>query len=119
VIAMTADHGQGPLAEASGAWPINMTELIEDAEERFGMESGGLVAESSPVGFWIDNEAVAGGRVSFKKLAGWLVDYRLEDNVSSGQEVPEDYLGRMREPLLSAAFPSRDLGRIWSCARSR
>ena len=119
VVAVTADHGQGPLAEASGAWPINMTELIGDAEERFGAAAGELVAESSPVGFWLDQEALASTRVSAERVARWLVGYRLEDNVEPGSEVPEGYRARVREPVLSAAFPSEALGRIWGCAQGR
>lgn len=119
VVVMTADHGQGPLAEASGAWPINMTELIGDAANRFDMEPGELVAESSPVGFWLNGEALRSGRVSAQEVARWLVGYRLEDNVEPGREVPDGYRARVREPLLSAAFPSAALGRIWACAWAR
>jgi arylsulfatase A-like enzyme len=119
VIALTADHGQGPSAEASGAWPINMAELIGDAEHRFAQGPGELVAESSPVGFWIDRRALGSGSVSFRAFARWLIDYRLEDNVEPGQRVPEEYRGRKKEPLLSAAFPSNALDRIWSCAQGR
>lgn len=119
VVAMTADHGQGPAAEASGAWPINMTELIGDAEDRFAVEPGELVAESSPVGFWIDPQALSSGSVSFPALARWLINYRLEDNVEPGQRVPDQYRDRVKEPLLSAAFPSEAMDRIWSCAQRR
>ncbi|MBA3628709.1 MAG: alkaline phosphatase family protein [Actinobacteria bacterium] len=119
VVALTSDHGQGPLAESSGAWPINMTELIGDAEERFGMAAGELVAESSPVGFWIDQGALESGRISAEGVARWLLGYRLEDNVEPGSEVPAGYRDRVREPILSAAFPSVALGRIWGCAQAR
>ncbi|MDQ3783920.1 MAG: alkaline phosphatase family protein [Actinomycetota bacterium] len=119
VVAITADHGQGPLAEASGAWPINMTELISDAEKRFGTEAGELVAESSPVGFWLNGRALESRRISNEGVARWLLGYRLEDNIESGGEVPEGYRDRERDPLLSAAFPSDALGRIWGCAQAR
>ena len=119
VLALTADHGQGPLAEASGAWPINMTELIGDAEKRFDMEPGELVAESSPVGFWLNRDAIKSRRISTDGVARWLTGYRLGDNIEPGGEAPEGYRDRLREPLLSAAFPSHTLGRIWGCARAR
>jgi predicted AlkP superfamily pyrophosphatase or phosphodiesterase len=117
VLALTADHGQGPDPEASGAWPIAMGELVGDLARRFGMEEDDLVLHTSPVGLWLHRKALAAAAIDVRDVAAWLLRYRLEDN-AGGDEVPAQYEPRMREPIFSAAFPSTALGRIWSCRRS-
>jgi hypothetical protein len=117
VMVVTADHGQGPDAQASGAWPIAMGELTSDLGRRFDVDEGDLIQQTSPVGFWLERSALREARIAVADIAEFLLDYRLEDNVSGDGDVPSQYEPRLREPIFSAAFPSRGLGRIWACGR--
>jgi len=46
-------------------------------------------------------------------------NYRLEDNLSEDEQVPDLYRDRLREPLFAAAFPTKAMERIWGCANRR
>jgi arylsulfatase A-like enzyme len=118
VVVVTADHGQGPDALASGAWPISMGELTKDLAANFDVPADELIVQTSPTGLFVNGPTLEAHDITQKQIAEWLVDYRLEDNVAPGGRWPEQYRPRRREPILSAAFPSEWLGRAWACARS-
>lgn len=46
-------------------------------------------------------------------------NYRLEDNLPEDEQVPDLYRDRLREPLFTAAFPTKAMHRIWTCANKR
>jgi Type I phosphodiesterase / nucleotide pyrophosphatase len=116
VLAITADHGQVPLAESSHAWPISMAELTADVADYFGVEVGDLFVETSPVGFWFDLTTMEREGITEGEVADFLVDYRMGENASG--EIPGQYEARLREPIFSAAFPTASLPQIWACAKS-
>jgi arylsulfatase A-like enzyme len=114
VMVVTADHGQGPDPRSVGAWPINMGELVADIGRRFDVAPAELVANTSPVGFWLD----PGGGATAEEVARFLLDYRLEDNVENRNTVEDQYRRRLQEPIFEAAFVSETLGKAWQCARA-
>jgi hypothetical protein len=116
VLAVTADHGQGPDPKSSGAWPINMGELQGDVERHFGAGTGRLISSTSPAGFWLDRLGLNEAAVTEDDIAAYLLDYRLADNVTG--DPPPGYEPRLKEPLLSAAWPSALMDRAWECARA-
>jgi hypothetical protein len=116
VLAVTADHGQGPDPKSSGAWPINMGELQTDVERHFGAVSGELITSTSPVGFWLDRHGLSEASVTEDDIAAYLLEYRLADNAIG--DPPPGYEARVREPLFSAAWPSALMNRAWECARA-
>jgi hypothetical protein len=116
VMVVTADHGQGPDPKTIGAWPINMGELTADVGRRFDLEPDALITNTSPVGFWVDRAALESAGIEVEAIADYLIDYRLEENAGE-QGPPQAYAIRRKEPIFSAAFPSKSLGRIWECAR--
>ena len=117
VMVVTADHGQGPDAQAAHAWPIAMELLSADIAEHFGLETGDLILSTSPVGFWFKEETMQKEGITEDEIAEFLLDYRLEDNVNPNAELPQQYEPRLQEPIFSAAFPSAGLPRIWGCAK--
>jgi hypothetical protein len=117
VLAVTADHGQGPDPKSSGAWPINMGELQADVETHFGADSGELIASTSPVGFWLDGRGLEDAEITANDVAAYLLEYRLADNATG--DTPPGYEARLKEPLFSAAWPSELMDRAWECVRSR
>jgi hypothetical protein len=105
VIAMTADHGQGPDARAAGAWPINKEELEADAAAHFAVKPGDLFQKTRITGFWLNLQGMRSHGITVDALANWLSGYRLRANVSSGREIPSGYGDRSTEKLFSAVFP--------------
>lgn len=118
VVVYTADHGQGPDPLAVGAWPIRMSELQRDVAEHFDLGEE-VFQDERPVGFWLDEAALTATGVTVEQIADFLVDYRLEDNIPKGEQVPEQYRKRMREPIFSAAFPGDAMGKVYACAKRR
>lgn len=116
VMVVTADHGQSPDPLVAHAWPISMASLSNDVADHFGVDQGALFDATGPVGFYFDDVTMEQEGITEEEIADFLVDYRLEDNYE-GNDLPDQYEERVREPIFSAAFPSRELPRIWACAQ--
>ena len=119
VMAVTADHGQGPDPFAIGAWPIRMQYLTSDLSEHFGVATEDLLLGKSGRGFWFDEDTLATHGISLAEIADWFVDYRLEENIPQGEDIPPSYEKRLREPIFAAAWPGAEMGSVWRCARNR
>jgi arylsulfatase A-like enzyme len=121
VVAFTADHGQSPDPMAAQAWPVRIQLLQDDVSKEFDHTDNGvdLFQDERPVGFWLDAAEMAANDVTEEDISNFLVDYRLEENLRPGEKVPDQYKKRLREPILAAAFPSDEMGKIWSCAKRR
>jgi hypothetical protein len=104
IIAVTADHGQQPLADLFGGWRVNNHELERDVEERFGAP---IVEKVTPVDFYMDMDEVASAEISLSDVARYLGTYTIGDNIRDGQPgvefVPE---ARLEEKLFAGAFPT-------------
>ena len=111
VIAMTADHGQSPKAESTGAWPIALQPLMEDVAKHFDVGVNDLFQEQRPGALWLNRDTLEQAGISERQIAEFILDYRLEDNVSG--EVPEEYRSRLDEKVMSAAYPYRWMPEIW------
>ena len=112
VMIVTADHGQQPDAEATNGWPIFMNELVADLAEHLGVDESSL--EGTAAGVYVLTPGI-----SFEDVAEFLVDYRIEDNVTPDKDVPEEYDDRMQEPIFEAAFPADAADRVDGCLASR
>ena len=119
VIMVTADHGQGPDPLRGGAWPIGKGPLLNALGSRFDVDPNRLIEHERPGAYWIDEQVLDEEGITLRDIAEFMNNYRLEDNVSGDEDVPELYKDRLREPLFSAAFPTAAIGRIWSCAKKR
>jgi hypothetical protein len=119
VMVVTADHGQGPLAEAAGAWPILEGELAQDMARHFGVETEDLVEQASAAGFYLNQEVMTEENVTAEQISDWLVDYRLKDNVEQGESVPKQYENKLDHLIIDAAFPGASLSNVWKCAVGR
>ncbi|MGH3119393.1 MAG: alkaline phosphatase family protein, partial [Gaiellales bacterium] len=116
VMVVTADHGQGPLPEVARAWPINQGELLSDLAARFGGTPGQLVTMRTNIGYWFENDYLSSIGATLEQISDFFVNYRLEDNVKDGAEIPAQYRSRGHEPVFSAAFPSDRLPEILKCS---
>lgn len=117
VVVLTADHGQGPDPLVSHAWPIRSEGLQRDVDAHFGVE--GVFQHSSPAGYWVDRPTTTSNGITEEDIADFLVDYRLEANIPEGEDIPHQYESRLREPIFSAAFPSRHMGKVWRCVKGQ
>jgi hypothetical protein len=102
VLALSADHGQEPLADNFGGWRIATEELERDVEERFG---DGIVEKITTVDFFMDLDAVAREGVDLGDVARFLGTYTIGDNIAVDQAgaeyVPE---ARLDDRLFAGAF---------------
>ena len=111
VIAMTADHGQSPKAETTGAWPIAIQTLMGQTADHFGVGVDDLFQQQRPGALWLDRDTLEQEGISERAIAEFILDYRVEDNVSG--DVPSEYRSRLDEKLMSAAYPYRWMPEIW------
>ena len=117
VIALTADHGQGPDPLTFGAWPINVDELVKDTSAHFGVEPGDIFEKTRITGFWLNLPAMQRRGIRLGRLANYLNSYRLKENVEPGKHVPSQYEDRRNEKLFQSTFPTKGLPEILACAR--
>lgn len=114
VIILTADHGQTPRAQATGGWPISLNEVVADVNRQMEGSEPRSVLKARPVGLWLSRHAREPRNA--RRIARFLADYRLRDNVPAGEEIPSAYRTKRNSRLFAAAIPSRDLDRVWTCA---
>jgi hypothetical protein len=113
---MTADHGQSPLPQEVGDWPIDVVELGADISDFVGVEESLLIEELKQTGVWFNNRALWSSDVTKRDVSHFLLTYTIRDNATPG-DVPEAYSDRLDEPLFAAAFPSSRLNAVLRCAR--
>lgn len=111
VIAMTADHGQSPKAETTGAWPIAIQNLMSQTADHFGVGVDHLFQQQRPGALWLDRDTLEQEDISERAIAEFILDYRLEDDASG--DVPSEYRSRLDEKLMAAAYPYRWMPEIW------
>ncbi len=117
VLALTADHGQTPSPEVTGAWAISQDLMMEEVADHFGLEVKDIFQEARPTNFWLQPGLEEEHGITAEEVADLFLQHRLEDNVTDESRLA-DYEGRLREPVIEAAFPYDRLGRIWRCATS-
>jgi hypothetical protein len=98
LLVVTADHGQTPYPEESGAWPIRGDELKRDLEEEYGT---GAVQRATSPGIFLTDGGIAEG------VARWLGDYAVEDNIVRGESTPPRWRGREEELLFDIVMAGR------------
>jgi hypothetical protein len=115
VLALTADHGQAPDLDDTGAWPIRMLELQDHIAQQFGVDRQQLFAYDRPIGFWLNKDTIAADDIAIPEVAEAFLDYRLRDELRAGEELTGQYRGRGDEHLFASSFPSRRLAQIRDC----
>ncbi len=113
---LTADHGQSPLPEEAGTWPIDV-DTVESLISRFvGVGEGEVVQHIKQNGVWLDRDVLDEKGVSLVDVSKFVLGLRIRDD-AVGRNFPEQYRERFSEPLFDAAFPSARLPRLIRCAR--
>lgn len=115
VMIMTADHGQTPAGLSTGAWPINVDRMISDLANHFQVDSADIFVDGRVGNFWVDEAGLKQAGITLEEIADFLTDYRLEDNLASGESPPDGYEDRLDERLLAGAWPTSYTERISAC----
>ena len=110
VFILTADHGQTPI-DGDG-WAIDRSELVQDINARCGQ---GVLEQTSASSFFMDREGMRENGTESEEISSFLVDYRIQDNVPDGEEIPAGYEGRERETIFEAVFPGRRIDEVAAC----
>jgi hypothetical protein len=118
VIALTADHGFPAPVEETKAWPLQQGELQRDVDAHFEVTQGSLIKQTTAVGPFLDAPALEAAGVTESEIAEFLNGYTIRENFTETEDLPKGYEERGDELILSAAFPSEDLGQVMDCAFS-
>lgn len=119
VMAVTADHGQGPAPRTTGGWPIEMEELQRDIARAVGInDPGDLYQGQRPTGMWFNPRTLSRAGISLEEIADFILGYRIRDNVIRGGSVPPAYRDRSDEKLFTAAMPTNRLDEVQACAEA-
>jgi predicted AlkP superfamily pyrophosphatase or phosphodiesterase len=116
VLVVTADHGQGPLAEAARAWPIQRGHMADDIAAHFGVDTKEVFEQAVPTGAFVNEAGLSRNGITLQEISDFLLTYTIGDNIPPGMDVPEQYMSRLDEPLFAAAFPSDRKRLIVACA---
>ena len=115
VMAMTADHGQGPAPRTTGAWPIEIEELQRDIARMTGTRGSNLFQSQRPTGMWFDPQVMADKGIAIEDIADFILAYTIGDNIADDRAAPAVYRDRLDEKLFSAAMPTNRLDEVAAC----
>ena len=118
VIALTADHGSGPDALKTGAWPIDEKRLQIDIALEFDVRVSELFQAQRPTGMWLNVATMEQLGITGEEISDFLMNYTIRDNWKEDRRLPEAYRSRWNEKVFAAAFPTDRLDEISECAAS-
>ena len=116
VIALTADHGSTPDAEAMNAWPISTSQIVADLSEHFGLPAEEIVDDTRVTGFWLNRDGLEAAGIAPEEVADYMLDMRIEDNAADVDDLPPGYDKRLDEHIFSAVWPAEHTEEILACA---
>lgn len=118
VITLTADHGQTPHPSTTGAWAVDQNALMGAAAEHFGLPVEEIFQEARPTMYWLEPGLTKNHDITPRDISDFFLQHTIEENATRVPERLEQYSDRLDEPVLAAAFPTNQMGKIWSCANS-
>ncbi len=115
VVIVTADHGHTPSAERSGAWPVFQGELYDDINAHFEVPPGeSIIIATSAAGPFLNRPLMKDMKLTSAKVARFLNGYTIAENYNQ-DTVPAEFRGREDEPILEAAFASKQYPDVMRC----
>ncbi len=100
VLAVTADHGQTPVAENYDGLRIDRYELAEDVDDRFG-----VVEAAQPSDMYVDLEEMEEEGLTLEEIARWIGDYRYVEGLPTGFDADDIPAAMLNERVFAAALP--------------
>lgn len=107
VLAITADHGQTPMAENYGGLRIDRFQMAADVDAAFG-----VVETVQPSDLYVDPDAFEDSGISLEEIARFIGDYRYREGMPAGfdeDRLPSELLDRR---VFAAALPGPFLGSL-------
>lgn len=110
-VVVTADHGQTPYPKDSGAWPVRGGELADDINRRFDRNDDDvrLIDRVGASGIYINRPQLGFNSVSLSEIARWVGDYRVRENLKSGEEIPAYYEGEGADRIFDGVMVGKRL----------
>jgi predicted AlkP superfamily pyrophosphatase or phosphodiesterase len=100
VLAITADHGQTPIAENYDGLRIDRYELAEDVDERFGS-----VEVAQPSDLYMDLDGLRDDGITLEEIARFIGDYRFGEGLPNGFDAESLPAEMLNERVFAAALP--------------
>ena len=113
VLALTADHGQGPSTESTGGYPIDVLHLKSHVAEQMGFPEGKLFDRWRPTGYWLEQDLRRRGAKA-SEVADHIAGYRAVD-AADGGPLHETYDGPAKAELFESAFPMDRIDEVLAC----
>ena len=112
MIVLTADHGQTPYPEETGAWPIGGAELARDVNAHFDADGDDvpLADRVTSPGIYVNRSELADNEVTLQDVAKWVARYTVGETIQEGVETPAVTGGRLDRPLFDATLAGARLG---------
>ena len=106
VLFLTADHGQTPYPDESGAWPIFGGELARDMNEVFDKTDDDvpLIRSVGAAGIFVQLDQLKANGTNLWKMSRWVAGYTVGENLKQGEELPARFEGREEERLFDAVL---------------
>lgn len=111
---LTADHGQGPSPETTGAYPIDVLKLKADVAASLGRGEHRLLQKWRPTGYWLEPD-IAADESNAEAISDVIAGYRVKD----AGDIPEWFEGDPKDHLFESAFPMARVDEVLACAQGR
>ena len=111
VLALTADHGVTPYPEVTGGWPIDTAEITKDLERKFNADrpEQKLVTANRGYQFFFNRKVMRANNVTFEDISAYIRNYRLHENATDVERVPDRFKDRLNERIYLTAMSGREL----------
>jgi Type I phosphodiesterase / nucleotide pyrophosphatase len=114
-VLVTADHGQQSDADDVRGYSIDPAEVARDIDSRFGPITESVL----PTEVFLDHSRLKRRAVAVDQVAGFLADYRLQDNLKGGRaRNADDPILSPDDRLFALAIPGEKLESL-SCQHRR
>ena len=110
VMALTADHGQGPDPSTTGGFLIDVLDLKSYVAKQMGLSEKTLFHRWRPTGYWLNADLTRKDR-----KAGLISDYIMGYRAVDAAETPDYYKGGPRDPIFESAFPMARADDVVEC----
>ena len=111
VLALTADHGVTPYPEVTGGWSIDTGELTKDLERELNtaLPDKKLVTANRGYQFFFNRKVMRANDVTFEDISAFIRNYRLHENATDVDRVPDRFKDRLNERIYLTAMSGREL----------
>ena len=107
---LTADHGQGPAPDSTGAFPIDVLKLKSHVAKQMGRGEHILFERWRPTGYWLEP-----GLNNLARKAASIADHIAGYRPVDSGDIPDFYDGPNRGGLFESAFPMDRIDEVLGC----